>query len=121
MSKKLVSVVLTAVTAVSMSGALLAPVANAQSTADLQAQIAALLAQIQTLQSQLNSAQGGARTSYNFTRNLTVGSRGADVTALQNILGVSPATGYFGALTKAALMRWQASVGISATGFFGPL
>ncbi len=65
--------------------------------------------------------------SYTFTRNLTVGSRGADVTALQTMLqakgflSVAP-TGYFGGLTKAALAGWQASVGISpAVGYFGPL
>ncbi|MEK7596723.1 MAG: hypothetical protein AAB450_01275, partial [Patescibacteria group bacterium] len=38
-----------------------------------------------------------------FTRDLTVGSTGADVTALQNAVGVSPATGYFGSITKAAV------------------
>ncbi len=121
MSKKFFSVALTAVTAVSMSGMFALP-ANAQSTADLQAQIAALLAQIQTLQAQLSQAPaGGAPTSYNFTRDLTVGSKGADVTALQQMLGVSPATGYFGPLTKAALVKWQGANGVKATGYFGPL
>ena len=48
-----------------------------------------LLAQIQQLQAQLNAAQGGGSsmsTSYNFTRDLTVGSTGADVKALQQFL-----------------------------------
>jgi hypothetical protein len=60
-------------------------------------------------------------SSYTFNTDLTVGSKGADVTALQNAVGVSPATGYFGAITKAAVMKWQASAGLPATGFVGPL
>ncbi|MDO8579347.1 MAG: peptidoglycan-binding domain-containing protein [bacterium] len=56
-----------------------------------------------------------------FTRDLTVGSSGADVTALQNVVGVSPATGYFGSITKAAVQAYQASKGIITTGYVGPL
>jgi len=56
-----------------------------------------------------------------YTRDLTVGSTGADVTALQMMLGVSPATGYFGSITKAAVTQYQAQNGIPATGYFGPL
>jgi len=60
--------------------------------------------------------------AYTFNANLTVGSRGADVTALQTMLGVTPATGYFGNLTKAALKTWQAAHNVSpASGYFGPL
>lgn len=68
-----------------------------------------------------------AVTSAAFTTNLTVGSRGADVTALQNWLitnnfSISAgATGYFGSQTKAALAAYQTSVGLPAFGFFGPL
>lgn len=125
-SKKLISATLTATTTVWLSGAaLFVPVAVAQTTtADLQAQIAALLAQIQQLQAQLAGQSGGS--SYNYTRDLTVGSRGDDVTALQGVLNAKghlavAATGYFGSLTKAALAKWQASAGISpAAGYFGP-
>ncbi len=135
-SKKFVSTALTATTMVWASGALLLfPVANAQTTADLQAQIAALLAQIQQLQAQLGS-QGSSMSSYHFTRNLTVGSTGEDVKALQQFLNghgvlVSGGSGagspghestYFGALTKAALAQWQGLNGISpAIGYFGPI
>ncbi len=56
-----------------------------------------------------------------FTRDLTVGSTGADVTALQNAVGVSPATGYFGSITKAAVQAYQASKSIITTGYVGPL
>jgi len=64
--------------------------------------------------------------NYNFTQNLTVGSSGPSVTALQELLAskgfftVTP-TGYFGAITKAAVAAWQASAGLPSTGFFGPL
>ena len=65
-----------------------------------------------------------------FVANLTVGSRGSDVTALQQFLvakgylqmpaGVS--YGYFGPLTKTAVARWQVANGISpAVGYFGPI
>lgn len=60
--------------------------------------------------------------------NLTVGATGASVTNLQKALigaGFSipaGATGYFGAQTKTAVAAWQKSVGVSpAVGFFGPL
>lgn len=63
-----------------------------------------------------------------FTRDLTIGSTGADVSALQAILiangklMIAAPTGYFGAMTKAALASWQASVGITpAAGYFGPI
>lgn len=57
-----------------------------------------------------------------FTKDLTVGSTGADVTALQVKLGVSPATGYFGAITKAAVVAYQAANGITpASGYVGPI
>lgn len=56
-----------------------------------------------------------------FRSNLKVGSRGADVTLLQNDLGVSPATGYFGPITKAAVITYQRAHGLPSTGFVGPL
>lgn len=69
-----------------------------------------------------------AAESYTFTRDITLGSHGADVSALQQILidsgflKITTPTGYFGPLTKNKLSEWQASVGISpASGFFGPI
>jgi hypothetical protein len=67
-----------------------------------------------------------------FNVNLTVGSTGADVSALQNALlagGYSiPAissgvanTGYFGSQTKSAVMAYQSANSIPNTGFVGPL
>jgi len=69
---------------------------------------------------------------YTFNSNLTVGSTGADVVALQSFLiangyGIpaitsgAAAKGYFGSQTKAAVMAYQASVGVPNTGFVGPL
>ncbi len=109
---------------VAMSFAYAAPAAKADTTSDLQAQIAALMAQIQALQAQSGSTSTSA--SATFTKDLTVGSKGADVTALQNwLIGkgfsiAAGATGTFGAQTKAAVAAWQASAGITpAAGYFG--
>lgn len=66
-------------------------------------------------------------TAFVFTRDLTAGMSGADVSALQqflidhSFLSIVIPTGYFGLLTQTALAAWQASVGISpSAGFFGP-
>jgi hypothetical protein len=134
--KKISSIGLSVTTAVWLSGAIMPvlPVAQAATVEELQVQIAALLAQIQALQAQLSTAQGQQATSYNFTRDLTVGSKGADVKALQQFLNSSgykiaasgagspgSETETFGSLTKAALAKYQAAVGLSpAAGYFGP-
>ena len=76
------------------------------------------------------SAAGASAATYNFTRDLTIGSTGADVVALQDVLisngyltmpaGVSK--GYFGSLTASAVAKWQAASGIApAAGYFGPI
>jgi hypothetical protein len=68
----------------------------------------------------------GAST-YNFTADLTIGSTGADVNALQAMLiasgdlAITAPTGYFGEMTRAALVKWQARHSVPATGYFGPL
>ena len=67
---------------------------------------------------------------YTFSKDLTVGYTGEDVSALQSwlivqgfdipalSLGQAP-KGYFGAQTKAALMRYQQSEQLPMTGYFG--
>jgi hypothetical protein len=97
--------------------------ARAQTAEELQTQINTLLAQIAALQ-----GNTGTTAAVTFSADLTLGSSGADVTALQNWLiskGYSipaGATGYFGAQTQAALARYQAAEGISpAAGYFGPI
>lgn len=76
------------------------------------------------------AVSGSAAVTTQFNRNLTIGSTGADVAALQTILVsggylVMPAgvnMGYFGPLTRTAVAKWQAAVGISpAAGYFGPI
>lgn len=61
-------------------------------------------------------------------RDLAVGAEGADVSTLQSILiveghlTIDTPTGYFGPLTKAALVSYQRKLGVKpATGYFGPL
>lgn len=123
LTQKIATVSIAIATVATLSGPVFA-----QSTADLQAQIAALLAQIQALQSQMGSSQGSVVSAYSFTKNLTLGARGADVKALQNILiskghlKIAAATEYFGPMTKAAVIAWQTAEGISpAAGYVGPL
>jgi hypothetical protein len=75
-------------------------------------------------------AASAQSAGYTFSTNLTVGSRGADVVALQSFLvakGVltmpaGVAMGYFGGLTRSALAAYQSSKGITpAAGYFGPI
>ena len=90
--------------------------------------VAEIQAQIMQLQAALAALTGGGGASVTFTTDLTIGSRGTDVTALQNWLisrGFSipaGATGYFGTQTRAAVAAWQASANISPpVGYFGPI
>jgi hypothetical protein len=135
--KKFVSATLSLTTITLVLGAsFFVPVASAQTSTDLQAQIAALNAQLAQLQGQLGgsgSVQGAV--TFTFTRNLTVGSTGSDVQNLQIFLNskgfvvASSGAGapgsestYFGFKTKAALAKFQAANGVSpAVGFFGPI
>ncbi len=59
--------------------------ASAQTVADLQTQIAALLAQLKALQQQLAVAQGNS-WCHTFSMNLKIGQSGAEVVALQTAL-----------------------------------
>ncbi len=105
-----------------------APV-KAATAEELTAQINSLLATIASLQSQIGSVSGGSTsTACTFTRDLTIGAQGADVTCLQNFLkakGVftySGTLGYFGSITQTAVKAWQAANGISpAAGYFGSI
>jgi len=152
MNKKITAIALSATTVVWLTGAsAFVPVAFAQSTAE---EIASLQALIQQLTSQLSALQGTSTAApvvtapvvssgaCSFTRNLTVGSQGADVKCLQQYLNGagftlassgagSPGneTTYFGPITRAAAVKWQdayaaevlAPVGLSkGTGFWGP-
>jgi peptidoglycan hydrolase-like protein with peptidoglycan-binding domain len=80
------------------------------------------------------SENARARLCRAISRSLTIGSRGGDVTELQNFLREEgflnvDSTGYYGPLTQAALQRFQSSVNIVSSGspvttgwgVFGPL
>ena len=109
---------------IATSFAFQAPQARADTNSNLQVQIAALMAQIAALQAQIN----GTQTTASFYADLTIGSRGTEVTRLQTwLIGkgyVIPAgaTGYFGLQTRAAVAAFQAAKGITpAVGYFGPI
>jgi spore germination protein YaaH len=65
-------------------------------------------------------------TTAAFTKDLQFNDSGTDVTRLQKILIAKgymkvAANGNFGPATKAALTAWQKAAGLPATGYFGPL
>ncbi len=119
----------------------LAPMAQAAALTDSQVQsILSLLssfgADASTIANVKASLTGGTptttttttstSTSCSFTSDLTMGSKGAEVTALQNGLIAkgfaiaAGATGYFGSQTQAAVIAWQKSAGVTpAAGYFG--
>jgi peptidoglycan/xylan/chitin deacetylase (PgdA/CDA1 family) len=71
----------------------------------------------------INRALRGTSTMP-FAHTLTVGSRGDEVTALQNRLTADgfyngPKTGYFGLLTKAAVQKFQTAHALPSTGLVG--
>lgn len=99
---------------------------TAHTIEQLQAQIASLQA---TLLALAGGSGGGGSAMCSFTRDLTLGSKGDDVTCLQNSLKstghftyAGGATGYFGGITKSAVSAWQAANGVSPTaGYFGAI
>src|SRR3990167_8791960 len=112
------------IAALMSAGSLIPMVSSAVTIDELLAQIAALQAQLLTLQ---GSSATVSADKCSFTRSLTVGSRGDDVTCLQNYLKGAGhlsvnATGYFGSLTKAAAASWQSANGVApAVGYFGSI
>lgn len=119
----------------------LAPIAHAAALTD--SQVSAILslltsfgADSATIANVQASLTGGtpstpstpSSSSCSFTRSLTTGATGSDVTCLQQALiaaGYSipaGATGYFGGQTVAAVSAWQKAAGVSpAAGYFGPI
>ncbi|MBI2610692.1 peptidoglycan-binding protein [Candidatus Kaiserbacteria bacterium] len=111
-----------------------APFTHAQTASQLQAEVNALLQQLAALQAQLQAQLGGAGVPSvlpsgvygqcpSLSRALRQGMSGADVTALQAFLAADPRiypegtiSGYFGALTQAAVQRFQARAGIVSSG-----
>lgn len=127
---KLKSKLFAGVVGASMVLSMVAVPASAQTTAELTAQINSLLAMIAQLQAQIAGGASTGGASMMFTTDLTLGSKGAEVTALQQWLvskgyltmPAGVAMGYFGTLTQSALAKYQAEAGISpAAGYFGPI
>jgi peptidoglycan hydrolase-like protein with peptidoglycan-binding domain len=93
-------------------------VASAATVEELQAQIAALLQQIQTIQhqNQYKVVTGGACPA--LYRTIQYGSRGEDVASLQRylisigLLAAGNDSGYFGVLTERAVQSFQETNGI---------
>ena len=56
-----------------------------------------------------------------ITKSLKYGMKGAEVTCLQEKLSVTPVTGYFGKVTKAAVIAFQKDKGLPMTGLFGSM
>lgn len=120
--------------------------AQAQTTAELEAQIAALMATINELQSKVGQTGGSMASSvcpYAWTRSLSSGSTGDDVMKLQKFLNssddtrvsvsgagsVGMETSYFGPATAAAVSKFQVKYRedilspsglVNPTGYFGP-
>ena len=72
----------------------------------------------------VNSGEVLGAFAFNFRNIMTIGSKNADVTALQQYLTSAgfykgPITGYFGTLTKAAVMALQSANGLEAVGRVG--
>ncbi len=113
---------------------------SALTVTDIQAQIRELLAKVESLQVELKRLTNTSEVSpvgpvltpprdtgycYAWTRSLTRGVQGADVSALQAFLQSEgyfsgSATGYFGPRTAEAVAKWQGSEGIVAVGTVGP-
>lgn len=112
-------------------------VTNAATAVELAAQAETLLQQIAALQAQLSAQTGAQTTGTSNTAPVTVssancpligrvlklGSTGDDVSRLQRFLAADASiypeaqiTGYYGALTEAAVKRWQSKYNIVSSG-----
>jgi len=94
----------------------------------------ATMANVQTALGGTTVTNSSQTTTYTFTRNLSLHDTGADVQALQQFLNThgflvaasgpgsqSNETTTFGTKTYAALIKYQKSVGLPGTGWFGPM
>ena len=115
---------------------------KAATVEELQAQLQALIRQVQTLQAQVAAQQSSPQPVLpsrpvtvvleekpqnipSFNRNLFFGIRGDDVRDLQEFLTdqgyyAGPISGYYGLLTVQAVKKFQSANGINPTGYFGP-
>lgn len=114
-----------------LSGSVFVTAANSP---EVDAQIRALLAQVELLQAQLRTLTAGVQSApvvsapvtsasvcFSGTRTIARGSTGSDVQALQEYLRetadyTGDITGYFGPLTEIAVQRWQERNGVVSEG-----
>lgn len=131
-TKKVATVLVGSVLVLALSFAVVTP-AKADLLSELQAQVQALLAQISALGggSTMTSASG----CFAFTMTHQQGDTGGEVMQIQKFLNshgaMVAASGagspgnesmYFGAMTKAAVAKWQAANGVTpAAGYWGPV
>jgi murein L,D-transpeptidase YcbB/YkuD len=127
---------------VGAGGTYITPTSTPSSTVELKALISSLEAQLKLLLQQAAARSiivpaGTSSSTLIFTKNLTLGSSGPDVAALQRYLnthgfpvvttpGFAGSLGYetqhFGVSTQTAVAKLQKSVGIvPISGFFGPI
>jgi hypothetical protein len=118
---KAASVFVGLTTAFMMVGGVAVLPAGAVTAADLQAQITALQAQLNAMQGSTTTTTGTTVSGFTFSTNLKLGSTGEDVRNLQRVLNSMADTHvaasgagssgnestYFGALTKAAVIKFQ--------------
>jgi len=105
-------------------------------TAQIVTQIQSIQTQLAALEAQVSAGSGSGisttataitntSSGTSFTELLTLGSRDAQVTALQERLTAlgyysGSITGYYGSATQSAVMKYQTAHSISATGSVGP-
>src|SRR3989338_3261057 len=139
--RKVAAAVVSVSTAILLAGSALVPVASAALT---EAQIQSILSLLQSFNTDqatinnVNASLRGQATSGTapatagacaFTRDLTMGSKGDDVTCLQNyLIGTGHftfsggATGYFCSVTQSAVSAWQSANAVSpAVVYFGSI
>jgi hypothetical protein len=104
---------------------------SGMTVAEMESLLASLETELQALEAQVGNAT--ISSPYIFTTDLQLHDTGPAVNALQSyliredkgpaakVLKIHGATNYFGILTYNALVEFQASVGIHATGYFGPI
>src|SRR3989338_9986077 len=134
MNRKISLALVSMSTAVLLSGATIAiPLVASAALTEAQIQsILSLLQSFNTDQSTINNVNASLRGQATsgtapatagacaFTRDLTMGSKGDDVTCLQNyLIGTGHftfsggATGYFGSVTQSAVSAWQSANAVS--------
>lgn len=119
----------TSVSAFLIALILIPAASSAQTAEELQNKINTLLTQIKALQDKITGAPvsttptsaSSASGCSAIVRTLSVGARGADVTILQDFLRAKGymsdvSTGYFGAITEAAVRKLQVANGIVSSG-----